>query len=65
MKFSERVAGKAPRSSGVEEATDSLRTITWNRLHTKLFELRAGSAINLTDHAKARVWQLLPSSVAN
>jgi hypothetical protein len=36
-RFSQRVGGRPPFNSGLEEASQNLRTATWNVLHPRLF----------------------------
>jgi hypothetical protein len=42
-RFSQRVAGRLPFTSGLSEASGNLRTATWNVLHYKLFPAQRDS----------------------
>lgn len=54
-RFSERVGGQPPFSSGLSEASDKLRTATWNLLHPILLPIELRQLSNYQEAATA-IW---------
>jgi len=55
MKFSQRVGVRPPPTSGLEEASESLRTALWNLTHLSVFPDSSDRAVEMRQNARS-IW---------